>query len=199
MKNLFGFVVLFLWASVSMAACLSPPREGMTLDQVMIQTNRVDGIDVTNIITAYPMASGEICCARSVYDRRLWQQVLDGKIPSGTQTLRAFITGITAPGSDVALTAQELAICQDMVNRMVVIQPPPAVPAVYIIVAPISGQTSRPLYGASFATIGRVEFLLNGTPRVCEPTPVYKTGSTVKYYWVTNNAGQRGLAVCKPG
>lgn len=197
-------LLLFLAGLVTGAEAACPvPKTDMRVADGLIQTNRVAGIDVTNIVMAYPSdVAGQVCCTRSVYDRREWQVILDAQIPRGTVSVLDFVAGINAPGSTVPLTDAERVICQAMADRILTaatpVPIPPAVPALYIVVAAISGQTSRPLYDASFATIGRVEFLLNGAPRVCEPTPVLKTGSTIKYYWVTNNAGQRGLAVCKP-
>lgn len=71
------------------------------------------------------------------------------------------------------------------------------IPEVVYIVSSISGRTDRPLYSDSFTSIGRVEFLKDGQTRICEPDPVIKPGTTTQYRHVTNNAGQRGLTICK--
>lgn len=72
-------------------------------------------------------------------------------------------------------------------------------PPVKFIVSPNGTYTTRPLYDATFVKIGLVEILnTDGTPRQCEPTPITKPGVSTLYYYVTNNAGLRGLAICKP-
>lgn len=90
-----------------------------------------------------------------------------------------------------------------------VIPPPnpaaPAPPAVICqvplsnwFVTPITGATSRPLYNDAFAQIGRVEFLTaDSLSRTCEALPVVKPGTTTRYRYATNNAGLRGLTICK--
>lgn len=110
--------------------------------------------------------------------------------------------------SSYSVTGLESAFSREAVATWIAANPPtpvmvacvpPPPPVIVFIVSPISGQSDRPLYNAQFSVIGRVEILMpNGSPRICESTPVSKPGVTTKYYWVTNNSGLRGLAICKP-
>jgi hypothetical protein len=194
------FSTLLLFTLVPMVV-LAAPKADMRLDEPWIQTTD-DGAVFTLV---YPSATaGQVECTAADLDGASWRDMFRQAQILGPVPLSTFIASLPpAPGSvrkttDPVVQARCAAI-RDLMAVVPAPTPPPAVPPVYIIVAPIAGQTSRPLYDSSFATIGRVEFLLNGSARICEPTPiVYKTGSTVKYYWVTNNANQRGLAVCKP-
>ena len=198
---LLSVVVCFL--SLTSLPAFSAPKPGMTTDQILIKVVPGAFAGEVNVFLVWPTTTpGMYDCLRTSDASRQWQTELGRQIPNGAVTLTSFAVNINPPGALVTKTQAEMDICQAMTNQLassITATPvPPAVPALYIIVATISGQTDRPLYNAQFAPIGRVEFLLNGTPRICEPAPVYKTGSTVKYYWVTNNANQRGLAVCKP-
>jgi hypothetical protein len=189
---------------------LAAPKADMRLNEPWIKITRDDPNSGIAITLVYPAAdSAFVECNVSSFDAQSWRGILWNAALLDPMPLSTFLLRIPTPPGALEYAAQPPTSVAQM--RCAAIRslmpstatpapmPPPAVPPVYIIVAPIAGQTSRPLYDANFATIGRVEFLLNGLPRVCEPTPiVYKTGSTVKYYWVTNNANQRGLAVCKP-
>lgn len=192
-------LLLLIPINVLAAPCLSPPKDGIRLDEIRIQAINGAAAGEVNLIAAWRNREGGVCCVRTNDSSRQWQLVLSQLINRGDMPLADFAMQITPPGSGQP-TPSEQQICDVMGQKITATPPtiPPAVPAIYIIVAPISGKTSRPLYSAAFTEIGRVEFTLNGAPRVCEPTPVLKPGSTIKYYWVTNNAGVRGLAVCKP-
>lgn len=192
---LISVVICFL-SLISLSA-FSAPKTDMRFNEPWIQTSD-DGAVFTIV---YPSATaGNVECTAADLDGASWREMFRQAQSLGPVPLTTFIASLpSAPGSVRKTTDPVVqARCAAIRDLMAVPVPPPAVPAIYIIVAPISGQTDRPLYNAQFSAIGRVEFLLNGAPRICEPTPVYKTGSTVKYYWVTNNANQRGLAVCKP-
>jgi hypothetical protein len=202
MMRLVVVVFMLLLAQATSAVCLSPPRVGLTVDQVAVQFAPGVAAGEVNALFAWPTTTAnEACCTRTNDASRQWQTALGQHIANGPMRLSYFATTFVPPGSSAALTDAERVTCQALTDMVLAVTTPipPAIPAVYIVVAAIAGQTDRPLYNAAFATIGRVEFLLNGSPRICEPTPILKVGSPVKYYYATNNAGIRGLAVCKPG
>lgn len=193
--------VCFLSLTVFAKAADAAPKTDMRINEPWIQTSD-DGFVFTVV---YPSATlGKVECTSADLDGQSWREMFRNLQQLGPVPLSTFIASLPPPPGAVRKTTDPVvqARCAAIRDLMVVvpapIPPPPAVPALYIIVATIAGQADRPLYNDQFSSIGRVEFMLNGAPRVCEPTPIYKTGSTVKYYWVTNNANQRGLAVCKP-
>jgi hypothetical protein len=201
---------LFFFAALFSASVLALPKAGMTLNEPWIQTTDDGGV----FTLVYPSATaGQVECTAADLDGASWRDMFRNAQILGAVPLSTFIAALPpAPGSVNKTTDPVVqARCAAIRDLMAIASapaptPPPAVPAVYIIVAPNAGRPDRPLYAdglttgtSAFTEIGRVEILLNGAPRVCEPTPiVYKTESTVKYYYVTNNANQRGLAVCKP-
>lgn len=189
-------VALFLLtASIGASAvCLAPPKAGLTTDQVLIQTNRVEGIDVTNIIMAWPTTDPNlVCCTRAVYDRRAWQVILDEQISRGTVTLTEFVMAIDPPGGEK--TPAENAICQAMADRIL----PPA-PRVVRNAQRADG--ARPMFTLN-TTGGLVNLKVSGTQvyveagRTCERTPVVSKTTSGSWLYTTNAAGVRGIALCK--
>ena len=72
------------------------------------------------------------------------------------------------------------------------------VPSIIYIVSTITGKTDRPLYNDSFVAFDRIEFKEpDGSAKRCELAIIIKTGTTIKYHYATNNAGKRGLVICK--
>lgn len=188
---------------------LAAPKSDMRLNEPWVQTSDDGGV----ITLVYPSAtSGQVECTATDFDPPSWRTIFRDVQSIGPVPLSTFIMSLPPLPGSIQMTTNQVvqARCASIRDAMalaaVAPTPPPAIPAVYIIVAPISGQTSRPLYdsrilvSANAPAIGRVEFLLNGVPRICEPDPFMRPGSSTKYYWVTNSANpaQRGLAVCKP-
>lgn len=75
------------------------------------------------------------------------------------------------------------------------VAPPPAM--VYVV-ATNGTRPDRPLKNDLFEEIGRIEILNGAAPRQCEATPVVVNSATgTQYRYATNNAGRRGLTICK--
>ncbi|MHB1099296.1 MAG: hypothetical protein ACYCZR_07045 [Burkholderiales bacterium] len=192
---LFSVVLTLLcFTEQAIAVCLAPPKVGLTTDQVLIQTNRVAGIDVTNIIMAWPTTDANlVCCTRAVYDRRAWQVILDEQIPRGTVTLTEFVMAIDPPGGEK--TPAENAICQTMADRIL----PPA-PRVVRNSQRTDG--ARPMFTLN-TTGSLVNLKVSGVQvyveagRVCERTPVIRKTTAGSWLYTTNAAGVRGIALCK--
>lgn len=187
-------VSLCLAINCAQAICLTPPKTGLTTDQVLIQTNRVEGIDVTNIIMAWPTNDPNlVCCTRAIYDRRAWQVILDEQIARGTVTLTEFVMGITAPGGEK--TEAENVICQAMADRILP-------PAPRVVRNSQRADGSRPMF--TLNTSGAmVNLKVSGVQvyvevgRPCERTPVINTTTSGSWLYTTNVAGVRGIALCK--
>ena len=173
---LVSLVVCFL--SLTSSPAFSAPKSDMRINEPWIQVTD-DGAVFTIV---YPSATvGNVECMAADVDGPSWRDMFRLAQSLGPVPLSVFITSLPPPPGSIRKTTDPVvqARCAAIRDLMAAqtSTPPPAVPALFIIVAPISGQTDRPLYDARFIAIGRVEFLLNGTPRVCEPTPAYKTGS----------------------
>lgn len=189
------FLLVFLLSSnVGSAICLVEPKVGLRADEVLIQTNRVEGIDVTNIIMAWPTTDPNlVCCTRAVYDRRAWQVILDNQISRGTVTLTEFVMAIDPPGGEK--TPAENAICQTMADRIL----PPA-PRVVRNSQRTDG--ARPMFTLN-TTGSLVNLKVSGVQvyveagRVCERTPVISKTTAGSWLYTTNIAGVRGIALCK--
>lgn len=175
------------------AMCLPAPKAGLRADEVLIQTNRVDGIDVTNIIMAWPTTDpNTVCCTRAIYDRRVWQQILDQQIPRGTVTLTEFVAAITPPGG--GKTPAENAICQSMADRII--------PPIRVVRNVHRADGTRPMFTLN-SSGAMVNLKANGVQvyvepgRPCERTPIISTTSSGLWLYTTNAAGIRGIALCK--
>lgn len=188
-------ITAFLLAAAvnASAACLVPPKSGLTTDQVLIQTNRVPGIDVTDIIMAWQTSDPNlVCCTRAIYDRRAWQVILDQQIPRGTVTLTEFVAAIDPPGGEK--TPAENAICQAMADRLL----PPA-PRVVRNAQRADG--SRPMFTLSNGVMVNLKvsgvqvYVEAGKP--CERAPVVSKTTAGSWLYATNAAGVRGIALCK--
>lgn len=187
--------ILFVFSfSLSEAACLVAPKSGLRVDEVLVQINRVDGIDATNIVMAWPTTDANtVCCTRAVYDRRAWQVILDNQISRGTVTLANFVTAIEPPGGEK--TPAENAICQVMADRIL----PPA-PRVVRNAQRADG--ARPLFTLN-ATGSMVNLKVSGVQvyveanRPCERTPVINKTTAGSWLYTTNAAGVRGITLCK--
>lgn len=187
-------ITLLFSMGQAVAVCLTPPKVGLTTDQVLIQTNRVDGIDVTNIIMAWPTTDPNlVCCTRAVYDRRAWQVILDQQIPRGTVTLTEFVAAIDPPGGEK--TPAENAICQAMADRILP-------PAPRVVRNALRADGSRPMF--TLNTSGSmVNLRVSGVQvyvepgRPCERSPVISKTTAGSWLYVTNAAGIRGIALCK--
>lgn len=193
MRTLVAVFLLAIAASAS-AVCLVPPKVGLTTDQILIQTNRVEGIDVTNIIMAWPTSDPNlVCCTRAVYDRRAWQVILDQQIQRGTVTLTEFVAAIDPPGEEK--TPAENAICQAMADRILP-------PAPRVVRNTLRADGSRPMFTlntsgsmVNLRVSGAQVYVEPGSP--CERTPIISKTASGSWLYTTNTAGVRGIALCK--
>lgn len=192
MKIIFS-ILFFLLSSLSEADCLVAPKSGLRVDEVLIQTNRVVGVDVTNIIMAWPTSDPNLtCCTRALFAPRAWQLILDQQISRGTVTLADFVMGITAPGGEK--TAAENEICQAMTDRIL--------PPLRVVRNAQRTDGSRPMFILNNSG-SMINLKISGVQvyveagRPCERTPVINKTSAGSWLYTMNAGGVRGITLCK--
>lgn len=193
-------IALFLFfPALSHAACLDPPRPGMTVNEVLVAAVPDTATGNISLLSAWTTTNPDrVCCTKMAFGGGYWRGMLDRQALLGAVPAPIFMA--TLPVRDDPRTAAETAMCQTMADAIIV------VPRVVRNVQRTDG--ARPLkvlrYPAQLlsATNPLIDLKVAGVVQyapagnTCERTPVINTTSAGQWLYTTAN-GQRGVALCK--